>query len=73
MAESNHYPLPLTPSGVRAAAATMARAAVPAVPPHTASTVVDAVDLVTRTLLIDVLGLSPQEALHIADYLWSLR
>jgi hypothetical protein len=48
----------------------MVRAAVPAVPPHTASTVIDALDLITRTVLIDVLGLSPVEALDVTDYLW---
>jgi hypothetical protein len=63
-------PLPLSPSGTRAAAAVMVRAAVPGVPPHTASTVVDLLDLITRTVLVDVLGLSPAEALAVLDYLW---
>jgi hypothetical protein len=67
---SESVPLPLTPSGVRAVAATMVSAAVPTTPPHTATTMIDAVDLVTRTLLIDVLGLSPAEALAVLDYLW---
>lgn len=65
-----NLPIPLTPSGTRAAAAVMVRSAVPQIPAHTASTVIDALDLVTRTLLIDVLGLTPAEALTVADYVW---
>jgi hypothetical protein len=40
----------------------MIRTAVPDVPPHTASTVVDALDLITRTVLLDVLGHSGRSA-----------
>ena len=63
-------PLPLTPSGTRAAAAVMVRTAVPDVPPHTATTVIDLLDAVTRTVLVGVLGLTPAEALDVCDYLW---
>lgn len=63
-------PLPLTPSGVRAAAAVMVRSAIPAIPPHTATTVIDLLDAVTRTVLVEVLGLTPGQALDLLDYLW---
>jgi hypothetical protein len=48
----------------------MIRNAVPDVPPHTASTVVDLLDAVTRSVLVGVLGLTPAEALDVLDYLW---
>ena len=48
----------------------MVRSAVPDVPPHTASTVIDLLDAVNRTVLVGVLGLTPGQALDILDYLW---
>jgi hypothetical protein len=65
--------LPLTPSGTRALVAAMCRGAMPDVPPHTASTVVDAVDATSRVLLVDVLGLTPTEALTALSQLWRAR
>lgn len=48
----------------------MVRGALPDVPPHTATVMVDALDALSRALLVDVLGLSPAAALDLLDYLW---
>ena len=63
----------LTPSGTRAVAAVMCRAALPDLPAHTATVAVDLLDALTRTLLVGVLGLSPQEALTVLAELWGTR
>jgi hypothetical protein len=63
----------LTTSGTRALVAVMCRGAVPDLPPHTATVAVDALDAITRTLLVDVLGLSPAEALTVLAELWGVR
>jgi hypothetical protein len=46
---------------------------VPYLPPHTATVAVDSLDAVARTLLVDVLGLSPDEALTVLAELWGVR
>ena len=63
----------LTPSGVRALAATMVRGGVPDLPPYTAAVMIDALDSLTRALLVDALGLSPHEARTVLDHLWAAR
>lgn len=63
----------LTPSGTRALVAVICRGAVPYLPPHTATVAVDSLDAVARTLLVDVLGLSPDEALTVLAELWGVR
>lgn len=65
-----NIPIPLTPSGVRALAATMAGGANPTIPPHTVTTVIDALDAVSKTLLVTILDLTPAEALAVQDVLW---
>lgn len=67
------HALPLTPSGTRALVATMCRDAAPDVPPHTASTVVDGLDAISRVLLVELLGLTPAEALTVLSELWAVR
>jgi hypothetical protein len=66
-------PQPLTPSGIRAVAASMAATAVPNLLPHTATVMIDALDALSRALLVQVIGLAPIEAMAIQSYLWSAR
>jgi hypothetical protein len=72
VSEAFHPPTLLTPSGTRAVAAVMVRAADPAVPPIVATTLVDMVDQLTATVLLGA-GLSPAEALSVLGYLWATR
>jgi hypothetical protein len=51
----------------------MTATAVPDLPPHTATVMIDALDALSRALLVQVIGLSPIEALAIQSYLWSAR
>lgn len=75
MSESNHPipPTPLTPSGTRAVAAAMCRAALPDLLPPTATAAVDALDAITGALLVTTLGLSPIEARAVLAYVWAQR
>ena len=62
--------LPLTQSGTRAVAAGMVVTAVPTTPPHSASVALEAVDAVSRAVLVDVLGLSRDESRTVLAVLW---
>ena len=73
MSEASHPPTLLTPSGTRAVASTMCRGAVPGLPAHTYATVVDALDALTGALLVTTLGMTPNEARVVLDYLWAAR
>jgi hypothetical protein len=72
VSEAFHAPTQLTPSGIRATAAVMVRAADPAVPPIVATTLVDLVDQLTATVLLGA-GLSPTESLTVLSFLWAAR
>jgi hypothetical protein len=58
---------------MRAVAATMCRAAVPGLPPHTASTAVDALDAIVGALLVTTLDLTPTDARSVTGYMWADR
>jgi hypothetical protein len=68
VSESNHPPLPLSPSGRRAMAATMLGTAT-LVPPLAASLLLDALDAVSWGLLAAT-GASPLEARAVLAALW---
>jgi hypothetical protein len=51
----------------------MCRGAVPGLPAHTYTTVVDALDALTAALLVTTLGMTPNEARVVLDYLWAAR
>jgi hypothetical protein len=51
----------------------MCRAAVPALPPHTATTAVDALDAIVTALLVTTLDLTPNDALSVMGYMWADR
>jgi hypothetical protein len=51
----------------------MCRAAVPGLPPHTASTAVDALDAIVTALLVTTLDLTPNDARSVLAYMWQQR
>jgi hypothetical protein len=64
-----NHPIPLTPSGRRSLAATMARTAVPTVHPLVATNAIDTIDTVCGCIL-GALGCTPTEARSILAALW---
>jgi hypothetical protein len=46
---------------------------VPGLRPHTYTTVVDALDALTAALLVTTLGMTPNQARIVLDYLWTAR
>ena len=67
-----HRPAQLSPPELRQVASTMVVGAVPGTPPRAASLAVDAIDATVRGMF-GSLGMTPQEAAVIADFLWAAR